>query len=104
MIARLTEIAPLSSWAVLAGATALYVAAFVAYSHAQTAWRAFGERFAGPASAGTVPSMARLTVGLLAGATALFGILLGWPTLAVVILCAAASVPLAVELAVRRLG
>lgn len=101
---KLTQIAPLSSWAVLAGATALFVGAFVAYSHAQLAARAFGESFGGPASPGTLATTARWTVALLSGGFALWGVLLGWPTLVVVILCAAAAVPLGIEAAVRLLA
>ena len=103
MIEKLTQIAPLSSWAVLAGATALLVGAFVAYSHAQLSVRAFGETFGGPASPGTLATMGRWTVALLAGGIALFGVLLGWPTLVVVILGAAAAVALGVEAVVRVL-
>lgn len=103
MIEKLTEIAPLTSWAILAASTALFVAGFLAYSHAQLAWRAFGERPRGPGDSGTVATMGRWAVALVAGGFLLWGVLLGWSTLGLVALGAAAAVAVGVEVAVRVL-
>lgn len=104
MLQSFTEIAPLSSWAILALSTACFVGGFLAYSHAQLAWRGFGERMDGPAGSGTVPTMARLAVALLAIGFALWGVLLGWSTLVLVTLGAAAAAALGIEAVVRVLG
>ena len=104
MLQRFTEIAPLWSWAVLALSTACFVAGFLAYSHAQLAWRAFGERPDGPGGSGTVATMARLAVALLAAGFLLWGVLLGWSALVLVAFGAIAATALGIGAIVRVLG
>lgn len=104
MIQSLTEIAPLSSWAILVLSTLCFVGGFVAYGHARLARKGLGEPLDGPAGSGPVPTMARWMVALLAAGVMLWGVLLGWPVLLLVILGAVAAVPLAIEGAVRLLG
>lgn len=103
MIEKFTQIAPLSSWAMLAAATVMLVGGFLAFSHAQLAWRAFGERWSGPAGSGTVSTMARWTISLIAGGVLLWGVLLGWSTLSLVLIGAVATVAVVLEAAVRLL-
>lgn len=104
MLSKLTSIAPLSSWAMLAAATFLFVAGFVAYSHAQLTWRGFGGRPDGVAGSGAVSTLGRWAVVCLAVAFLLWGVLLGWPTLLLVVLGSVAAAALGIGLAVRVLG
>lgn len=103
MMERFTQIAPLSSWGILAASTVLLVGGFLAYSHAQLACRAFGERWSGPAGVGTVSTTARWSVSLLAGGVLLWGVLLGWSTLSLVLIGVVATVAVVLEAAVRLL-
>lgn len=104
MLQRFTEIAPLTDWAILALSTACFVGGFLAYSHAQLAWRAFGERMDGPAGSGTVATMSRWAVALVAAGFVLWGVLLGWSVLVLVVLGALGAAALGVEAVVRAIG
>jgi hypothetical protein len=107
MLQRLTEIAPIGSWALLAGSTASFICSFLAASHLLLVRRAYGETFRGPAFPGILETMARWSVFFLASGFVGWGALLGWPAFALVIIGACGATALAMEAAVRvleRLG
>jgi hypothetical protein len=103
MLQRLTEIAPIGSWALLAGSTVSFVCSFLAWSHLLLVRRAYGETFRGPAFPGTLETMARWSVVFLAGGFVTWGALLSWSALALVIIGACGGTALALEAAVRLL-
>lgn len=104
MIERLTEIAPLWEWAVLAGSTGAFVCAFVTLSHALLVRRAYEARFRGVAEPTALETMCRWTVIFAAAGFALWALLLGWPPLVPVLVSAVGAAALGVEVAVRAIG
>ena len=101
MLDRFTQIAPLSTWGLVLGATLLLVCGFVTFSHARVVRQAYGESFDGVLSAGVLESMVRWTGVLLPTGLLLWGVALGWPAAVLLGLGAVSALCLGAEIVAR---
>ncbi len=101
MLDRFVQIAPLSTWGLVLGATLLLVCGFVTFSHAKVVRQAYGESFHGLLSPGVFESTIRWTGFLLPAGFLLWGIALHWPLLTLLSLGAVSILCLGAEAAAR---
>lgn len=104
MLDRLAQIAPLSTWGLVLGATLIFVCGFVTFSHAKLVKQAYGETFDGLLAPGTLETMVRWTAVLLPAGLLLWGIALDWPIFLLATLGAVAGGSLLLEAIARVRG
>lgn len=97
MLAKLTEIAPLSTWALTLAAGALLLCGFVTLGHAKLVRQAYEAEYHGVLAPHAMETMSRWTVALLSGGLLLWGVSLHWSVVILGVLGAVAAVALLLE-------
>ena len=98
MIRRMLSIAPAHVWILVSCAALLLLSAFVVLSHAMMRFKAYESEFNGPLAFGSVETLLRSGVALLAAGLLLWGLALGWPIVLLLGLGLLAALTLAGEL------
>jgi hypothetical protein len=95
------EIAPPETWALLGAASTLLLAGFVLLSHSLVRSKSYGDEITGVLAQGRLEWTLRVGVGCLAFGAALWGVVWGWPTGALVVVAAVGAAAVGLEGAAR---